>query len=297
MYIVLSVLILIAIFFLIFFHWRKRKIIKKICCMSTHFKCRFLNELVEPLGYSYNARQDIFTTTEDAWQKNYGYGAVYDQIAPHLNMIFDCHPVYFDYDGKTWLVEFWKGQYGINTGSEIGVYHADSIIPPAARKLTIFTAASEDEYLDMSTELKYKGHPIGRLSAPHWWLTIFSMGKFSNPKDLSLGISIRFPDLDMRDAFLDALIQSGYDLCSIRVCFTTVSFKFTSTCCRLNLLKRIFRCYVQFKNRLFCKIFRFITRPFRNSCDKLLYLYYYLPFIFQRTFRLKRFKKKFLKGR
>lgn len=297
MYITISVLVLIAMFFFLFLHWRKKKIIKKICCMSMHFKCHLLNDLVEPLGYRYDARQDIFTSTEDAWQKQYGYGAVYDQIAPHLNMIFDCQPVYFDYDGKTWLIEFWKGQYGINTGSEIGIYHADRILSPAARKRTIFSAVSEEEYLDMSTELNYKGHPIARLGAPHWWLTIFSMGQFSRPKDLSVNISIRFPDLEMRDAFLDALVQANYDPCSIQVCFTTVSFTFTSACCNMSLSKRIYRTYVQFKNKIFCKIFCFVTRPFLNSCDKLLYLYYYLPFVFRRTLRLKRFQKKFLKGR
>ena len=39
-------------------------------------------------------------------------------------MIIDAYPVYFDYQDKTWMIEFWRGQYGINTGAEIGVYHA-----------------------------------------------------------------------------------------------------------------------------------------------------------------------------
>ena len=43
-------------------------------------------------------------------------------MAPRFQMVFDALPVYFDYQKKTWLIEFWKGQYGINTGAEIGIY-------------------------------------------------------------------------------------------------------------------------------------------------------------------------------
>ena len=116
MYYFFTFFLLFILFFLIFFHFRKRKIIRKLCCMSDQEKCCMLNELTEPLGYCYDARQDIFTSTTDAWQKRFGYGAIYDKFAPLLNMVIDSQPVYFDYDGKTWLIEFWKGQYGINTG-------------------------------------------------------------------------------------------------------------------------------------------------------------------------------------
>lgn len=56
--------------------------------------------------------EEILVSTEDAWQRKYGYEALYDALAPHFNMIFDYYPVYFDYQGKTWLIEFWKGLYG-----------------------------------------------------------------------------------------------------------------------------------------------------------------------------------------
>ena len=121
MYLTISIIVLIAIVCLIVFHWRKKKIICKICCMSDMHKCRLLNELVEPLGYNYYSKQDIFSSRLDAWQKDFGYGAIYDRGAPYFNMVFDSYPVYFDHDGKTWLIEFWKGQYGINTGSEVGI--------------------------------------------------------------------------------------------------------------------------------------------------------------------------------
>ena len=272
MYLTISIIVLIAIVCLIVFHWRKKKIICKICCMSDMHKCRLLNELVEPLGYNYYSKQDIFSSRLDAWQKDFGYGAIYD--------------------GKTWLIEFWKGQYGINTGSEVGIYHTDHIIPPAARKLTIFHAASNEEMPEITMRLRRRGCPVAALQKEHWWLTIFSMGLFSRPKELSVDITLRFHDLSMRDAFLDALLASGHDPDDIDVMYTSVSFTFHAGSQHWFFLKRWYCHYVQFKNRIFCKLFCFVTRPFEDSGSKLLYLYYYIPFVFRRIFRLRRFGRK-----
>lgn len=291
MYYFLLAFLLIIILFLIIFHFRKKNIIRKICCLSPQHKCHLINELVEPLGYCYDMTQDVFTSTLDAWQKTFGYTSVFDKSAPFFNMIFDCQPIYFNYKGKTWLIELWKGQYGINTGSEIGVYHADTILSPNARKTAFFSAAEESEYLEMTTELFYKGELIAQMCCPHWWQTIFSIGHFCQPEDLTMNIVIRFPDLEMRNAFVDALASSGYAIDSIHLCmyFPDVSFRFN--CCQQSIcfFKKLYRCYVQWKNKCFCRLFQFVTRPFSCTCDKLLYLYYYLPVSFRCILRLRRF--------
>lgn len=292
MYIGITTALLIAVFFILLFHWRKKRIICKVCAMSACHKYQLLNELIEPLGYRYDIQQDIFTSRQDAWQKQYGYGEIYDRLAPHFNMVFDCQPVYFDYKEKTWLIEFWKGQYGINTGSEIGIYHADGIVPPAARSFTIFHAADEDEFLKLSTRLYDRGSFIAEQKGTTWWLTIFSMGRFTQPHELALRTYIRFPDLEMRDAFLDALIADGYDRDSIKICCNEISFLFCYVHRQMNLLKYIYCHYVLLKNFLFCKLYCFVTRPFEDTCSKLLYLYFYLPFAFRRMLRLKHFCRK-----
>lgn len=292
MYKILILIIFIAILFVILFHWKKKKIIRKICCLSMHDKCQFLNELVEPLGYQYDIHQDIFTSTIDAWQKHYGYTELYDKAAPYTGMIFDCQPVYFNYDDKTWLIEFWKGQYGINTGSEVGVYHADTIIPPKQLDKTLFSAVAESDFLDIKTSLFDKGMQLAELSATHWWLTIFSMGRFSKPANLTMDISIRFPNLEMRDAYVDGLLRAGYHRDALCICFTTVTVTFETCRCHRSCLKKPYCTYVQLKNRIFCWLYRFVTRPFKCTCDRLLYLYYFFPFAFRRMLRLKRFRKR-----
>lgn len=294
MYIAISILLLAAVLFLFLFPLRKRKILCKIYSMSYPCKCFLLNELVEPFGYSYDPDQDIFTNTKDAWQKSFGYRSLYDNLAPFFGMVFDCQPVYFDYEGRTWRIEFWKGQYGINTGAEIGVYHADTIIPPSERDRAYFASASEEESPEMILKLYHRGRRIGIENGREWWLTIFSLGRFSRPEDLSLRISIRFPDFEMRNAFVDALYEAGYPVDSLHLCMcvTEVSLSFCSVQRRMSVLKRLHRCYVQWKNRLFCRLYCFVTRPFDCTEDKLLYLYYYLPFAFRHMLRCRRYRRR-----
>lgn len=267
--------------------------------MSRQSKCCLLNEIANPLGYCYNQSQDIFSNTPDAWQKEYGYGTIYDRMAPFLGMVFDCKPVFFDYAGKTWRIEFWKGQYGINTGAEIGVYHADTIIPRSEWDTAMFSAATEAETPDMSMELFYKEEPVAKVSGDWWWLTIFSVGRFSNPKDLSLDISIRFPDFEMRNAFIDALYADKYNMDSLRLCiyYTDVFLSFPPVSEEKHFLRRLLCRYIQWKNKLFCRLYCFVTRPFECTRDKLLYLYFYLPFAFRRLLQIKRFCRHTKKGR
>lgn len=70
----------------------------------------------------------MISSRTDAWQKAFGYLDAYNRAAPYLSMVFDSYPIYFDYEGRTWLVQIWKGQYGICTGCEIGLYYADGIV-------------------------------------------------------------------------------------------------------------------------------------------------------------------------
>jgi len=45
---------------------------------------------------------------------------LYDEAAAPLGMIVDCEPIHFEYKGKRWLIQFWKGQYDLPTGAEVG---------------------------------------------------------------------------------------------------------------------------------------------------------------------------------
>lgn len=292
MYYFFGVLIVFICLFALIHFWRKRKILCKLCCMSACEKLQLLDSLVEPLGYVYVPEWDVFSSRVDAWQRDFGYKDMYDHAAPYFNMIYQTLPVYFDYDGKTWLVQIWKGQYGICTGCEVGIYHADGIVDRRDWKNATFHAAGECEMLDISTELWRSGRRIASLRKEHWWLTTFDVGTFSKPAELSLDVSLQFPNTEMKNAFLEALLALGVDCHDIFSYLTTVYFHFPEHTPKLSLWKCIQRVLAQFINRMNCRLFRFVTRFCHSGCDRILYLYFYLPFICRHLLRMRHFSKR-----
>lgn len=84
---------------------------------------KFSYDGISIMGFDYDSKKDAFYSTKDAWQKNFGYCHLYDVLAPEFRMIIDTEPIRFNYNNKNWLIAFWKGQYGIVTGAEIGIYN------------------------------------------------------------------------------------------------------------------------------------------------------------------------------
>lgn len=297
MYLFFSIFLIFALICLCINHKRRKYIIKKVCSMPQPEKCQLLNDLIQPLGYHYLPCQDIFFSTYHAWQRDFGYAHSFDCLAPYFNMVFDSEPVYFNYDNRTWLIEFWKGQYGINSGAEIGIYCADSIIPPQKRNRELFHTISDEEIPIFSMNLyrntTHRNQNIASLSMPHWWLAAFRMGCFSNPADLFADFCICFPNCDMMHVFANALIRLGYDACSLEMCSSRICFSYRTpvTPAPCERLTKFVRCLVQWKNRLFCRLYLIVTRPFCCTVDRLLYLYFYLPLIFRHCLRLRRCKK------
>ncbi len=313
---VLLALLPLALILMIRFHLKKKSVIQKVRRLSTLEKAQLLNTLAEPVGYSYDPYQDIFATRLDAPQKNFGYMHLYDLSAPYLNMVFDYETIYFDYNNRTWLLEFWKGQYGINSGCELGIYYADEVVSPDAYRTTYFHAVEPKDMLDISlwlnkrSTLTGKQHlsvspsrshipshtlfeqpsRLGRMRSRHWWLTIFKMGSFSKPQELFVNTSIRFKDYTMLSRFLDSFRKTLPDT-TCKVNGLTVYFTFYHSVRKYSLFKKAVRRIALFYCKIYCKLFNYITRPFEQYGDRLLYLYYYLPFAVRLLFKPKKQKK------
>lgn len=284
MYLLLFLLPILFLFLLVGI-LRKKKNVKRVKCMSTEEKLSLLDGIIEPFGYKYCLEDDLFSTRIQAPQREFGYSALYDKSAPHINLIFDSFPVYFDYRGKTWLLEFWKGQYGINTGAEIGLYYANRLLDPSETAKTFFRSAEDADLLRMSLALYRNDTCIAEISEKHWWLTAFRMGMFSHRSDLCLQTSITFSSCEMTNAFLAGLRKAGYSADVICRNCNTVNISFDQSPHIYGLFRRIRVRLAQCSNRLWCKIYLLTTRPFENSMDRLLYLYYFLPFAFRRCLR------------
>lgn len=298
MYFAIGILLAAAIVFSVVNRCRRKRIIRRICGMSECEKYCRLNELANPWGFSYLPSQDIMTSVADAWQREFGYCSLFDKTASRFNMVFDCEPVYFDYLGRTWRIEFWKGQYGINVGGEIGVYYADTVLAPEEYDKAHFHSADDDHLLFLSMELYDKECLLFEVSQWHWWLTGFCMGSYSEPGNLEMRASVTFPNQEMLCRFVDGLRENGYGRCEVNICEDTVSFLFS-------LPRRVCAetagCFgrrkAQWKNRWFCRIYCQITRPFSSTLDRLLYLYLTVPFAFRRMFRFKRNRKQKIRWR
>lgn len=264
---------------------RRKKSKQKVSQMEMPQKIMLLNELTEPYGFFYDEREDVFSSCLDAWQRNNGYTAIFDKAAASVNMVIDAWPVYFDYAGKTWLVEFWKGQYGINTGGEIGIYHTDEPVSPYFYSVTHFEAAEDNEMPEICCRLERKGKTVYEYCERHWWLTGFRMGTFSKPSDLCLLATLTFEEPEMAQALFEGLQRSGeprskYRLCGREVC---VQMDFSK---KHAPLTRLHRFLVQLFNCFYCRCYLVLTKPFTHTVERMVFLYYLLPGCFRRMLRL-----------
>lgn len=266
-----------------------RRIPVKLPILNNREKQNRLNELIAPFGFAYDGRQNIFYSRMDSWQRKYGYGRIYDEAAAPLNMIIDCEPIYFEYEDKKWLIEFWKGQYGITTGAEVGVYYLpkenlwDSMLLPEL----LYQSVSDEDTLAIQFVLWKKERGMFLRRGYHWWLTGFSLGEFSQPRDLVMDIEITFPEGKMRDAFLGGLTKAGYTNQEISIVKNTVWIHFAKPHTRQPLTRgRIFSWVKQWENRRNCRLFARMTGEYIHAYDKLLVLKTRMPMLYHKLERL-----------
>lgn len=174
-------------------------------------------------GFVYNSEKDIFYSTQNAWQKNFGYTHLYDVLAPLFQMIIDTEQIKFYYDNKNWLICFWKGQYTILTGAEIGLYYTNE---KKVNNKTLYLPVSDKEMLQMDLVLSKNNDIIAKVNAKHWWLAAFKLGMFSKPKELSMDIKLTFPNQDMLNAFLESFKKLKYSPNDYTIQENTFYFKF-----------------------------------------------------------------------
>lgn len=256
------------------------------------------DKIVKDAGYGYDSNQDIFYSRIDSWQRKYGYCKLYDEAAAPLGMIIDCEPIYFEYEGEKWLIEFWKGQYDLTTGGEIGLYKAkkSNIEIPGIFFGDFYEAVSNDELLYMEYELKNKDNIILTRADKHWWLTGFKLGDFFNPSDLIMDLEIEFNDKIMQNAFIKGLKEAGYLEEEIKVRGNSVGIYFDKPHTKQPYTRgEITDKIIQKKNKLLCDKYQEITKPYNNFRDKLLAVKTMAPELYNETMKIGKTKSLFEK--
>lgn len=231
-----------------------------------------IEALVAAGGYAYDWKQDIFYTPHDPWQKQFGYCRLYDEAAPAMAMVIDSEPIQFEYDGKRWLIELWKGQYGITTGCEIGVYYTTEpdVEIPGVFTGPLYFGASDEEHLIMFCFLQKNGTGLFSRTGTHWWLTGFVLGEFSEPEELTMIALITLKNEGMCAAFIKALQGLGYSDQEYTLRGTTVVINFSKPhskqpVTRYSPISRA----AQMMNKFNCELYKFFTANMENMYDSL----------------------------
>ncbi len=281
-YLMLIALIMISLVMIkVFFPETFIRLIKLFKKLTNNFRLNkgiqdddSLNEILTDLGYSYDFMQDIFYSNIDAWQREMGYTRAYDEAAAPMSMIIDCEPIYFDYDSREWLIEFWKGQYGMTTGCEIGIYETkESEVNTEYFKTSFYNCVRDEDMIKMSFVLEKNGKKIMSRKGVHWWLTGFKFGECSHPHELKMNLKITLKDNLMRNEFVNGLKEAGYADDEIVIVNNTVRLVFDEPKTPQPYTRSKITDYImQANNRNLCEEFNNITMDYDNSIDKINYL-------------------------
>jgi hypothetical protein len=254
---------------------------------------RDIEKKIDELGYSYDAEQDIFYSNLYAWQRDFGYCRFYDESNTSIGIILDCDPINFRYNGKEWMIEFWKGQYGMAAGCEIGIYTAEGpkLMMPGGFNATFYNCVGDDDLMRMSLTLKKNGVPLFYRAARHWWLTGFMLGEFSEPSELSIDVKIELKSTAMRNAFWMGLNEAGYDDEELTVGKYTIAFTFAKPHTEQPLGRvPALEWLQQRKNQTLCETYAEITEPYDALDGKMKAIQKLAPDLFDEIFNLGRQK-------
>lgn len=183
----------------------------------------FLRDLLvdqQVLSYQYSYVDDYYYTNDkEAWQYNFGFGKIYDIASPYLLLEYDYIRVFFTYENKDWMLQMWKGQYGlIFYGGEIGIYNRDHV-DDGINEWTFFSCPAEEDWLNMEMTLWHEElngswtREFTREYTKYWWCTGFKNGHIrqEEPADeLRLTGRITLKDAEMTKLVVDGLKDCGF---------------------------------------------------------------------------------------
>ena len=153
------------------------------------------------IGFDYDVKNYTITTPVNVWMRGVGYNIFYDIFGGMGFMNTDTVRVKFDHDGKQWMFQFWKGNYGFNhlNGAELGIYNKTD------KYAFGYNCASDEEMLVMSTTLRTEDEVlIERDEMRHWWMCGFRFGPPIEKASLIMESTVQFEDEGMMNAFLES---------------------------------------------------------------------------------------------
>lgn len=248
-----------------------------------------LNKDLEPFGFKYEPYQDIFYSLMYSWQRDLGYCRLYDEATAPLSMIIDCEPIRFEYADKKWMIEFWKGQYGMTTGGEVGIYFTTGpdLNIPGVFNGTFYNCVKDENRINMSFAFRKNGNLLFTRHGYHWWLTGFKLGEFSDPEELTMDIMLDLYDREMVNAFIEALKKAGYKENEFAVHGRRVYVHFGTPHTSQPITRTSFTEYImQRNNDSLCSSYARLTEGYTNTLDKLTIVRQNAPTMYNQILRV-----------
>ena len=157
------------------------------------------------LGFKWDEEDQCFCSAHNAWQRYFGYNKYYDFFAQMVVIYIDTVRIKFNYEGRDWMIQLWKGQYGfVLMGAEVGIYYKNE-----NESVEHYTCADDENLFKMGyTCFSYDEVLFTRTYRDSWWLTGFVPGKldkFADRSQLAVKLRITLRDKGMRNAFIKAL--------------------------------------------------------------------------------------------
>lgn len=225
----------------------------------------FLGMAVDTAGFEYCYNKDIIYSTMYNFQRLLGYCDLYDLGAILICSRIQSEIIYFTDETYDWRIELWKGQYGIETGGEIGIYRREKNKPlnEIEKNITgaLYACVPDNARMPLSFDLKWKHNGASvftRDKQIHWWLTGFQWGIFSEPEDLSMNLSITLENSNMKDAFTDALQKLGYT--DIKESGNEVAFLFDEPKTEQPVTQELFGKAIQMVNKGTIELYNYVKQ-------------------------------------
>lgn len=174
------------------------------------------------MGYYIDFNQNYVYTGINVWQREMGFNIFYD-IFCYLTPFFfhyTTQRVKFNYQGKDWMFQMWKGRYAIANGGELGIYTR-----PEEKEGSFYDCGADEDMLVMSVEV-YHGDELLFKHGPmlHWWVTGFAINDTAYlPESLTLFATIEMRDEEMLEAASEAF-ETKKGIIDYEVDGLTISF-------------------------------------------------------------------------
>lgn len=181
-------------------------------------------KILEFAGFEYDEKQGIYYSQMNPLQRKFGFNLVYDMAAPMVGMVYDTKRIEFVYDNKEWMIQIWKGQYGMTAGAEVGLYNRDP------ERNFQYDCADDEDLIEMQFDFYNQDEFVfSRGPEKHWWLTGFKILNVGMPILIDLDITLKFSNKIMAQAFAQSLRKTAnsslLDPITYKVTGSTVNIK------------------------------------------------------------------------